>query len=144
MVRKKTAQLKSATKAKNKSDKNSSGKASNTKADAKLPEKIDNAWYEKELATLQIELVKLQESIKDQGLKVVVVFEGRDATGKGGVINKITGSLSPRICRVVALPRPTSAKSPNGTSKDMCRLYPPQVKWACLTEAGTTGPVLSG
>ena len=58
------------------------------------------------IARLQIELVKLQEWIKARGLKVVVVFEGRDAAGKGGVIKRITQSLSPRICRVVALPAP--------------------------------------
>ena len=69
--------------------------------------KIKNKLYDKELARLQIELVKLQEWIKHEGLKVVVLFEGRDAAGKGGVIKRITQSLSPRICRVVALGTPT-------------------------------------
>ena len=73
--------------------------------------KIDNATYEKELARLQIELVKLQEWIKHEGLKVVVIFEGRDAAGKGGVIKRITESLNPRICRVVALGRPTERRA---------------------------------
>ncbi len=63
--------------------------------------------YEKELRKLQIELVKLQEWIRYKGLKVVVLFEGRDAAGKGGVIKRITESLNPRVCRVVALPTPT-------------------------------------
>ncbi|MGA2489804.1 MAG: polyphosphate kinase 2 [Anaerolineales bacterium] len=63
--------------------------------------------YEKELARLQVELVKLQEWIKYKGLKVVVIFEGRDAAGKGGAIKRITQSLNPRICRVVALGTPT-------------------------------------
>ncbi len=63
--------------------------------------------YAEELAGLQIELVKLQEWIKHQGLRVVVVFEGRDAAGKGGTIKRITQSLNPRICRVVALAAPT-------------------------------------
>ncbi|MEM8648268.1 MAG: polyphosphate kinase 2 [Pseudomonadota bacterium] len=76
-------------------------------APAKKAKKIKTAVYEAELARLQLELVKLQEWIKRQGLKVVVVFEGRDAAGKGGVIKRITESLSPRICRVVALPAPT-------------------------------------
>ena len=71
------------------------------------PAKIPNKLYEKELAKLQIELVKLQEWIKAKGLKVVVLFEGRDAAGKGGVIKRITQSLNPRICRVVALGTPT-------------------------------------
>ncbi|KPL73006.1 polyphosphate kinase [Leptolinea tardivitalis] len=63
--------------------------------------------YEKELAKLQIELVKLQEWVKFKGLKVVVLFEGRDAAGKGGTIKRITECLNPRICRVVALGVPT-------------------------------------
>jgi polyphosphate kinase 2 len=69
--------------------------------------KIRNDIYEKELDRLQIELVKLQEWIKARQLRVVVVFEGRDAAGKGGVIKRITQSLNPRICRVVALPAPS-------------------------------------
>jgi polyphosphate kinase 2 len=68
---------------------------------------IGDAAYRKELFRLQLELVKLQAWIKYKGLKVVVVFEGRDAAGKGGVIKRITQHLSPRICRVVALPAPT-------------------------------------
>lgn len=70
-------------------------------------EKLGKKVYEKELAKLQIELVKLQEWIKDKGLKVIVIFEGRDAAGKGGTIKRITESLNPRICRVVALGTPT-------------------------------------
>ena len=69
--------------------------------------KIKNKIYLEELERLQIELVKLQEWIKEQGLKVVVIFEGRDAAGKGGVIKRITQRLNPRICRVVALGTPT-------------------------------------
>jgi polyphosphate kinase len=68
---------------------------------------IRNKVYLKELKRLQIELVKLQQWIKHKGLKVVVIFEGRDAAGKGGVIKRITESLNPRICRVVALGSPT-------------------------------------
>ena len=71
------------------------------------PKKLKNSFYEEELARLQIELVKMQEWIKYKGLKVVVIFEGRDAAGKGGVIKRITESLNPRICRVVALATPT-------------------------------------
>jgi len=69
--------------------------------------KLTGRAYAEELAGLQIELVKLQEWIKHQGLRVVVIFEGRDAAGKGGVIKRITQSLNPRICRVVALSAPT-------------------------------------
>ena len=68
---------------------------------------LDNATYEKELRKLEIELVKLQEWVKAKGLKVVVIFEGRDAAGKGGVIKRITEPLNPRYCRVAALPSPT-------------------------------------
>jgi polyphosphate kinase 2 len=69
--------------------------------------KMSQKAYERELASLQIELVKLQEWIRHAGLKVVVLFEGRDAAGKGGTIKRITESLNPRICRVVALGTPT-------------------------------------
>jgi len=68
---------------------------------------LKKSFYEKELRKLQIELVKLQEWIKHKGLKVVVIFEGRDAAGKGGTIKRITQCLNPRICRVVALGTPT-------------------------------------
>ncbi|MDZ7842887.1 MAG: polyphosphate kinase 2 [Gammaproteobacteria bacterium] len=68
---------------------------------------MKNKVYEKELFRLQLELVKLQEWLRTQGLKVVVIFEGRDAAGKGGVIKRITKHLNPRICRVEALPAPT-------------------------------------
>ena len=73
----------------------------------KSSKKIKTAYYEAELAKLQVELVKLQEWIRESGLKVAVVFEGRDAAGKGGVIKRITQSLNPRVCRVVALATPT-------------------------------------
>jgi polyphosphate kinase 2 len=63
--------------------------------------------YEDELARLQVELVKMHEWVKHEGLKVLVIFEGRDAAGKGGTIKRITEALNPRICRVVALPAPT-------------------------------------
>jgi polyphosphate kinase len=68
---------------------------------------LSSKEYEKALAKLQIELVKLQEWVKYKGLKVVVLFEGRDAAGKGGTIKRITECLNPRICRVVALGTPT-------------------------------------
>src|SRR6266581_5258468 len=63
--------------------------------------------YERELRRLQIELVKLQEWIRHEGLRVVVLFEGRDAAGKGGAIKRITETLNPRVCRIVALTTPT-------------------------------------
>jgi polyphosphate kinase 2 len=77
----------------------------------KKPRKLTKKDYEKELRRLQIELVKLQEWVKQQGLSVVVIFEGRDAAGKGGVIKRITESLNPRNVRVVALPAPTERET---------------------------------
>ncbi|MGD0777515.1 MAG: polyphosphate kinase 2 [Candidatus Solibacter sp.] len=71
------------------------------------PQPVAEYSYDKELRRLQIELVKLQEWVRHQGLKVVVLFEGRDAAGKGGTIKRITQSLNPRVCRVVALTAPT-------------------------------------
>ena len=70
--------------------------------------RINNKFYEAELAKLQIELVKLQDWIQYKGLKVVVIFEGRDAAGKGGVIKRISQSLNPRSCKIVALGTPSS------------------------------------
>jgi polyphosphate kinase 2 len=68
---------------------------------------LEKKAYNNELANLQLELVKLQAWIKEKGLRVVVIFEGRDAAGKGGVIKRITQRMNPRICRVVALGTPT-------------------------------------
>lgn len=74
-------------------------------------ERLGRKVYERELERLQIELAKLQAWIRREGLKLVVVFEGRDAAGKGGVIKRITESLNPRVCRVVALGTPTERES---------------------------------
>jgi polyphosphate kinase len=74
---------------------------------AVVSKKLKTKMYEKELARLQVELVKLQEFVRVKGLKVVVVFEGRDAAGKGGVIKRIMQRLNPRTCRIVALGTPT-------------------------------------
>ncbi len=92
-------------------------------ADAKEHAKIEQHWkhaskgkrrvvaknykYVDELASLQAELIKLQEWVRIKGLRVAVLFEGRDAAGKGGVIKRITESLNPRVCRTVALGTPT-------------------------------------
>ncbi|MFA5215592.1 MAG: polyphosphate kinase 2 [Sulfuricurvum sp.] len=66
--------------------------------------------YEKELKTLQIELLKLQNHVKDKGLKILMIFEGRDAAGKGGTIKRITEHLNPRGARVVALDKPSDVE----------------------------------
>ncbi len=82
---------------------NAGKKADSTAAAGKLDKKV----YERELYRLQVELVKLQEWVKATGARVVIIFEGRDAAGKGGVIKRITQLVSPRVFRVVALPAPT-------------------------------------
>src|SRR5262250_114984 len=74
---------------------------------AKATGKLTRKAYEKELAKLHVELVKLQEWVKHKGLKVCIVFEGRDGAGKGGTIKAITERVSPRVFRVIALPAPT-------------------------------------
>ena len=70
-------------------------------------EKLKGKAYEAELEQLHVELVKLQEWVKHKGLKVCIVFEGRDGAGKGGAIKAITERVSPRVFRVIALPAPT-------------------------------------
>src|SRR5262245_15123119 len=69
--------------------------------------KLKRNEYEKELVRLQAELCKLQEWVKYKGLRVIIVFEGRDGAGKGGTIRAITERVSPRVFRVVALPAPS-------------------------------------
>lgn len=92
--------------AKNKEEKKKKHYEENEGYPYKLPP-ISNKDYEEALAKLQVELVKLQGWIKEKGLRVVVIFEGRDAAGKGSVIKRITETLNPRVVRVMALPVPT-------------------------------------
>jgi len=93
-----------------KKDKDRKDKGRNKEAKTTAPDtpaKLNTKEYEKELAKLHVELVKLQQWVVNKGLKVCVVFEGRDGAGKGGTIKAITERVSPRIFRVVALPAPT-------------------------------------
>ena len=83
------------------------GRKKHKTANDSPPELMKRKAYEQELFNLQVELVKLQEWIKYKGLKICVVFEGRDGAGKGGTIKAITERVSPRVFRVVALPAPT-------------------------------------
>ncbi len=85
----------------------SNGKVTPGSGEKPKQKKIKKKAYKKELKRLQVELVKLQEWVKHKGLRVVVIFEGRDAAGKGGVIKRITECLNPRICRIAALGTPT-------------------------------------
>jgi hypothetical protein len=98
--------------------------------------KLDRKIYESALFDLQAELVKLQRWVVAKGERVIVVFEGRDAAGKGGVIKRITERVSPRIFRVVALPAPTE--------REKSQLYLQRYIAHCYsTAAGTTGPASS-
>ncbi len=90
-------------------------------ADPKVKKKKRNKFYADELRSLHIELVKLQEWIKHEGRKVVVIFEGRDAAGKGGVIKRIVEPLNPRTCRVVALGTPTERQKTEWYFQRYCR-----------------------
>src|SRR5262245_53942956 len=77
-------------------------------AGSNAKEKMKRKAYEKELRKLQVELCHLQDWAKDRGARIIVVFEGRDAAGKGGTIKAITERVSPRVCRVVPLPAPSN------------------------------------
>jgi polyphosphate kinase 2 len=83
------------------------GKKSAKAGRSSTPAKLKRKDYEKELGRLHVELVKLQQWVVHKGLKICVVFEGRDGAGKGGTIKAITERVSPRVFRVVALPAPT-------------------------------------
>jgi len=94
--------------------------------------RMKNKEYEKELRKLHVELVKLQEWVVHEGLKVCVVFEGRDGAGKGGTIKAITERVSPRVFRVVALPAPSDREK----SQMYIQRYLPHMPAG--TAAGTT------
>ena len=105
------------------------------------PRKLKNKSYKEELKRLQIELVKLQEWIKHKGLKVVVIFEGRDAAGKGGTIKRITERLNPaHLPRRGAWARRPSAKRRSGISSATWRTCRRRARWCCSTAVGTTAP----
>src|SRR6185436_2498044 len=82
-------------------------KAAGATAEKKPRKKMKGKDYDREMRTLHEELVKLQQWVKHKGLKVCIVFEGRDGAGKGGTIKAITERVSPRVFRVVALPAPS-------------------------------------
>src|SRR5271156_5706266 len=83
------------------------GDAMSTKPDTDQKKKLKNKKYAKELRKLQAELCLLQDWVKHKGLRVIVIFEGRDGAGKGGTIRAITERVSPRVFRLVALPAPS-------------------------------------
>lgn len=100
---------------------------------AELSRKI----YEDQLYDLQIELVKMQAWAKRTGQRIAIVFEGRDAAGKGGTIKRFRMNLNPRGARVVALPKPTDREATNGISKDTLSTFRPQGKSFSMIDHGT-------
>ena len=96
--------------------------------DLKPQSALDRRTYLRELLRLQAELVKLQDWVVHAGYKLVVIFEGRDATGKGGSIKQVTQRLYPRVCRTAALQAPTDREKRNGIFNAMYRVYPLPVK----------------
>jgi polyphosphate kinase len=102
--------------------------------------KLKSKEYERALADLQVELVKLQMWVVEKGLKVCVVFEGRDGAGKGGVIKAISERVSPRVFRVVALPAPTEREKSQCTCNATCGTFRRRAKSSCSTAAGTIAP----
>ena len=99
--------------------------------------------YEKEKFRLQVELLKLQAWAKETGQRIVILFEGRDAAGKGGTIKRFMEHLNPRGARVVALEKPTATERASGTSSAMCSTCPATARSCCSTAAGTTAPASS-
>ena len=102
--------------------------------------RLNKKVYEKELAKLQTELVKMQYWVKVTGFRMIILFEGRDAAGKGGSIKRLTEPLNPRGCRLVAWARLQSIRKASGISNAMWSIFPVPEKSLSLIGAGTTGP----
>jgi polyphosphate kinase 2 (PPK2 family) len=96
--------------------------------------------YEQELRRLQSELCRLQEWVKYKGLRVMVIFKGRDAAGKGGTIRAITERVSPRIFRLVALPAPTDREKSELYIQRYMEHFPAAGEIVIWDPAGTTAP----
>jgi polyphosphate kinase len=108
-------------------------------------EKAYRLRYFNDLFRLQAELVKLQDWVVYAREKVVIVFEGRDAAGKGGIIKRITQRLNPRVCRAVALPAPNDReRAPSGISSATYRICRRPVRSFYSTAVGITAPASSG
>ena len=107
-------------------------------------EKLTRKRFETELLKLQRELVIMQEYVRAKGVKVVVIFEGRDAAGKGGVIKRIAERTNPVFVVLSRCPRPPSARRRSGTSSGTWRTCPPPGKSSCSIAPGTTAPASSG
>ena len=118
-----------------------SGKPGVRSRDETRQHRVPRARYEAELLRLQGELVKLQEWVRSTGQRVVVIFEGRDAAGKGGSIKRVTEYLNARVARVVALPGADRAGARrSGTSSATSPTCRPAARSCCSTARGTTAP----
>ena len=104
--------------------------------DGKMKRKV----YEKELRKLQVELCLVQEWVKAKGARIIVIFEGRDAAGKGGTIKAITERVSPRVFQVVALPAPSDREKTQMYVQRYIRHFQPPAKSSSSTAAGTIAP----
>ena len=107
-------------------------------------ERLAREEYEREKRLLQIELLKLQNWVKEPGERIVILFEGRDAAGKGGTIKRFTEHLNPRGARSSRWRSRASASGPSGTSSATSRTCPPPARSCCSTGPGTTAPASSG
>ena len=91
-------------------------------------ERMNRKLYEKELHKLQVQLCDLQEWVKSTGAKIIIVFEGRDAAGKGGTIKALTERVSPRVFQVVALPAPSTARRRRCSCSATSSAFPPPAR----------------
>jgi polyphosphate kinase 2 (PPK2 family) len=100
--------------------------------------------YEKQKYHLQVELLKLQAWVKETGQKVVILFEGRDAAGKGGTIKRFMEHLNPRGARVVALEKPSETERGQWYFQRYVQHLPTAARSCCSTAPGTTAPASNG
>ncbi len=99
--------------------------------------------YLEEVELLQIELVKMQAWVKEVGERIVLIFEGRDAAGKGGTIQRFTENLNPRGAKVVAWPNRPTPSAASGISSVTSKTFPPKARSSSLTAPGTIARVSS-
>ena len=95
-----------------------------TTADETNSKKMKGKAYDKQLRKLQVELCRLQDWVKAEGARIIIIFEGRDAAGKGGTIKAITERVSPRVFRVIALPAPSDREKSQMYLQRYIRFFP--------------------
>jgi polyphosphate kinase len=105
--------------------------------------KLKRKDYEKELRKLQVELCRLQDWVKAKGLRVIIIFEGRDAAGKGGTIKAITERVSPRVFRDIALPAPSERQKSQMFAQRYIEQFPAAGEIVIFDRSCTTAPASS-